>query len=1094
MAQLLRLRGASETVDFYDATNAYAVLADGHTFDVGPGGASRIVTIHGAIGAGAGLTVDQVATNLAKLRRLFLEAEQARSAGHGRQVVLESQPDGNSLLTTYDVLGGLVDTGPGPWTYNYLANKVLDLLIQIEVEPDGRGAEQTLLSAVAVGGLTMGLTHRYLHHTGGTVFSENLAALVRGSLWQSDKFTGTPTIQTPAASDALYFGNTSAAFYALYLGVEQVQAFVGTARWQYWNGSAWTNFVTTSTLRSTNTGAVGNASDEFKLVNALGSVVWDAAAVTGWATTAVNGVTGYWVRWTPSAITSMTPAVFTNGPARTSLGLGDLATETLPGDARALGKLYAQNTAIGFGDRFNDGSVSTALWDVTLGTNGVVTEQDGQLRVFPGASVAGNNYTYVATDATYNLTDSTASARVRPLTATNTVTYLTVTIDGNNQYIIGLEGGASLQLRKWVAGVQSTTTVTYNADTMRWWRIRHQASNDTIYWETSPDGQVWTVRRSNAREFAVTALKFQLTTGTTASVASPGTAHYDEVFIGGMSGVLACVAQSPLSAAPPAFELAAQAAIPVSTAAGLSLSSDSALYGQRVEVDLLATIGGRAQRLTGGQYMDLNPASGSKLDLLGGDSFFVEIGFTWRTKKSAPQALMGQWDGDADERGWWLGIDRGQPRFMASIGGSSRFRATGSTRLEINKPYVMTGEFDDSDNVIRVYLGDEAGSAMRKQDSDYGITSVNMDDTNNIGVGAVTSWSTSDSRTIGIAETSIDVDIHWIMIYADTVEHFRRNVLGREGGRHRHHHHYKRYTVPTAPREVYSSTVKGLWLMQDAAASTAIVDSSASPANLTRSSGNSVDNSVAGFFAGGVGGYERILEWPLPPAMLEEFAGPYQFFLLARPDTSTSISSPEEVEFAFQLSVGDVDLPFQASGIRFPDVYSPADINGWYLLPMGEATLPQAALSDLDPGNGTSRNLATASLFLKHTHTAVGAELHLAGLVAVPTTTWWSEWYAYRSSAQTSAILGPGDGLLFDARGSQLVVAPIESTTTETPLRNPYQFAARSARPLFHPKQAGWLYGRPLRTFRDNHVVVLSDTLTWTVGAMPRTRGLVAPA
>jgi hypothetical protein len=175
-------------------------------------------------------------------------------------------------------------------------------------------------------------------------------------------------------------------------------------------------------------------------------------------------------------------------------------------------------------------------------------------------------------------------------------------------------------------------------------------------------------------------------------------------------------------------------------------------------------------------------------------------------------------------------------------------------------------------------------------------------------------------------------------------------------------------------------------------------------------------------------------------------------------------------------------------------VYSPADINGWYLLPMGEATLPQAALSDLDPGNGASRNLATASLFLKHTHTAVGAELHLAGLIAVPTSTWWSEWYAYRSSAQTSAILGPGDGLLFDARGSQLVVAPIQSTTTETPLRNPYQFAARSARPLFQPKQAGWLYGRPLRTFRDNHVVVLADTLTWTVGAMPRTRGLVAPA
>jgi hypothetical protein len=1086
MPNIFRVRSlaSGESVDFMDLQNWSTT--EGHDWSE-PGVISAAVVVGRADSQFTLRTFDQMQTSLATLRRLFLEAQIARTVGHGRQVVLEMQPEGATYLTTYDLLGGEIKRGGEPWTFEYLAARMARLVVDFHVEPDGRGAEQTLLSAVAVGGNTIGLTHRYLHHSGGTVFSENLAALVRGSLWQSDKFTGTPTIQTPAASDALY------------LGVEVPGVSTGfAARWEYWNGSAWTAFVSTSTLRTQNSGNVNDANTEWKTAAAvpLGEITWTSGAVPSWATTAVNGVTAYWVRWRITTLgTFSTVPVFTNGPVRTPLGLGDLSTETLPGDVRALGKLYAQQTNIGFGDRFNDGTIDTARWDVTLGTNAVVTEQDRQARMFPGASVAGNNYTFLATDATYDLTDGAASARVRPLTAANTVTYLTVTIDGNNQYIIGLEGGASLQLRKWVAGVQSTTTVTFNADTMRWWRIRHQASNDTIYWETSPDGQVWTVRRSNAREFAVTALKLQFTAGTTASVASPGTAHVDEVLLGGVSGVLACVAQSPLSSAPPVFELPAQAAIPASTAAGLSLVSDAAaLYGQRVEIDLLASIGSRAQRLTGGQYLTRTTSASSKLDTLGNDSFFIEIGFTWRTKKSAPQTLISQWDADNNQRGYWLGIDRGQPRFMASTNGSTRYRATGSTRLETNIPYVMCGEFDDENNVIRVYLGREAGTAMRKEDSDYGITSVFMDEGNPIRIGDAFTWSGSDARATGFSEQTIDFDVHWVFIYGNTVEHFRRNVLGREGGRHRHHHHYKKYSVPSTPRENYSSTVKGLWLMQDAAASTAIVDSSNSPENFTRSAGSSVDNSFAGFFAGGVGGYERILEWPLPLAMLEEFAGPYQFFLLARPELSTTLSSPEEVEFGLQLSVGDTDLPFQASGIRFPDVYSPANINGWYLLPMGEATLPQAALSDLDPGNGASRNLATASLFLKHTHTAVGAELHLAGLVAVPTTTWWSEWYAYRSSAQTSAILGPGDGLLFDARGSQLVVAPIESTTTETPLRNPYQFAARSARPLLQPKQAGWLYGRPLRTFRDNHVVVLADTLTWTVGAMPRTRGLVAPA
>lgn len=55
----------------------------------------------------------------------------------------------------------------------------------------------------------------------------------------------------------------------------------GTLVWEYWNGSSWASFVPTD-------GTSGFTQD--------GTVSWSIAALTGWATTAVNSVTVYWIR------------------------------------------------------------------------------------------------------------------------------------------------------------------------------------------------------------------------------------------------------------------------------------------------------------------------------------------------------------------------------------------------------------------------------------------------------------------------------------------------------------------------------------------------------------------------------------------------------------------------------------------------------------------------------------------------------------------------------------------------------------------------------------------------------------------------------
>lgn len=127
-----------------------------------------------------------------------------------------------------------------------------------------------------VGALTSVLSHCLII---GKVFSTANDAVFNDNTTEARLTGGTAftLFPTPATGDRTYFGESSK-----FTRLKLVFGTVGTAAtyvWEYWNGSAW---------------AILTVVDGTTNFTANGSVTWTAPS--NWATTAVNGITMYWVR------------------------------------------------------------------------------------------------------------------------------------------------------------------------------------------------------------------------------------------------------------------------------------------------------------------------------------------------------------------------------------------------------------------------------------------------------------------------------------------------------------------------------------------------------------------------------------------------------------------------------------------------------------------------------------------------------------------------------------------------------------------------------------------------------------------------------
>lgn len=337
--------GGSTTVDLTEAHTAgtnrsYGIATQGNRFGELPqDGEPREIVLNAFI---RGTSQSVAWQNVRAAQRLLEDAREYRLMGLGRRVVLKAQLDGASAATFFEVLeGDLEDIQPLEVTST--RNNLIRCRLALRVEPWGHSAETaTLTSGQTIYGQNKGITHCYVHHTGATSFGSNTASLVEGSFWQSDCFTATPTNQTPAGSDILYFGNDTATFDRLIFGLKTAASGItwtssGGQYYQFWNGSAWTYFTPDSDSFKTSVPLDTTAN--------LGQIVWTVSNLTGWATTAINGVTAYWIRLVVTSVSSPTAPVRMNGPVSSHYGVGYIAASGVDGDLPAAALVHLANAA-----------------------------------------------------------------------------------------------------------------------------------------------------------------------------------------------------------------------------------------------------------------------------------------------------------------------------------------------------------------------------------------------------------------------------------------------------------------------------------------------------------------------------------------------------------------------------------------------------------------------------------------------------------------------------------------------------------------------------------------------------------------------------
>lgn len=191
---------------------------------------------------------------------------------------------GNNLTVFFDDnasasirQAGSVDTEPvDRKAYLYLSYE------EGSVYPDGvpRGKGPSCANDIFVGNkqTIAQLTHIYRYDG---------AALMVGNMIGETDFDFFPAV--PAVNDVIYFGIDNTAdpgpFCCLVFNIGAEQDGNLTIVWEYWNGAAWVAIANT----------VDNTASAQPFDTAgVNTVHWDI--VSAWATNAVNGVTGYWVR------------------------------------------------------------------------------------------------------------------------------------------------------------------------------------------------------------------------------------------------------------------------------------------------------------------------------------------------------------------------------------------------------------------------------------------------------------------------------------------------------------------------------------------------------------------------------------------------------------------------------------------------------------------------------------------------------------------------------------------------------------------------------------------------------------------------------
>jgi hypothetical protein len=183
-------------------------------------------------------------------------------------------------------------------------------------------------------------------------------------------------------------------------------------------------------------------------------------------------------------------------------------------------------------DDFNDNVRDPAKWIVGTLTlipqDSAVTalEQNGRLEITPLTNTNGGHYNGYRTVNTYDFTNSQVAIEVIQKAGGGTNTAFSIGLSPNDNYRFILQN-SYIFYDSWVGGVQSLAYESYSPTNHRWLRIRHDQASNTINWETSADGNGWTLKRSLTPAFALTAASIELASGSWQPEAAPGKTIFD---------------------------------------------------------------------------------------------------------------------------------------------------------------------------------------------------------------------------------------------------------------------------------------------------------------------------------------------------------------------------------------------------------------------------------------------------------------------------------------------------------------------------------------------------------------------------------------
>jgi len=262
-----------------------------------------------------GASLDAHIVQLRRLRRLLLKAERYWTSDFNESMVwIEARGACESNSRYAIIVTGRVPDDPSPYATNPLGGNAIEgLPLVIEHLPwqshkPGSYADTAISNYGSYNGVPLGIIDgvtglpKYIVGQIARVSNHSKAANLShifsfnsGAFWSGNQVYGPPFANTslftppaPLAGDAVYFGidtslGNSGPFSSLVFNFI-TNATTSSFTWEYWNGAAWAALTLQSDNTDPGTGTLRSS----------GSIHW--IPPSAWATTAVNGVTGYWVR------------------------------------------------------------------------------------------------------------------------------------------------------------------------------------------------------------------------------------------------------------------------------------------------------------------------------------------------------------------------------------------------------------------------------------------------------------------------------------------------------------------------------------------------------------------------------------------------------------------------------------------------------------------------------------------------------------------------------------------------------------------------------------------------------------------------------